>query len=220
MIKKGDFIEIDYVGRVKSTNQIFDLTDKKTAKENNMNIEKELKPIIICVGEKNLLKDIDNNLIGKEIGKEYEIDVKPENGFGKRDPRLMKLINVNVFKKSNIMPVPGLQVNIDGMLGTIRSFSGGRVIVDFNHPLADRELVYKIKIVREVKDVKEKLDACMKFMNLLDVKFTISLDNNQAKIIMEASLPDPLKEALKKKILELVPEIKSLELDTKKAVKK
>ncbi|MBS3155004.1 peptidylprolyl isomerase [Candidatus Woesearchaeota archaeon] len=220
MIKKGDFIEIDYVGRVKSTNQIFDLTDKKTAKENNMNIEKELKPIIICVGEKNLLKDIDNNLIGKEIGKEYEIDVKPENGFGKRDPRLMKLINVNVFKKSNIMPVPGLQVNIDGMLGTIRSFSGGRVIVDFNHPLADRELVYKIKIVREVKDVKEKLDACMKFMNLLDDKFTISLDNNQAKIIMEASLPDPLKEALKKKILELVPEIKSLELDTKKAVKK
>jgi len=220
MIKKGDFIEIDYVGRVKSTNQIFDLTDKKTAKENNMNIEKELKPIIICVGEKNLLKDIDNNLIGKEIGKEYEIDVKPENGFGKRDPRLMKLINVNVFKKSNIMPVPGLQVNIDGMLGTIRSFSGGRVIVDFNHPLADRELVYKIKIVREVKDVKEKLDACMKFMNLLDDKFTISLDNNQAKIIMEASLPDPLKEALKKKILELVPEIKSLELDTKKATKK
>ena len=220
MIKKGDFIEIDYVGRVKSTNQIFDLTDKKTAKENNMNIEKELKPIIICVGEKNLLKDIDNNLIGKEIGKEYEIDVKPENGFGKRDPRLMKLINVNVFKKSNIMPVPGLQVNIDGMLGTIRSFSGGRVIVDFNHPLADRELVYKIKIVREVKDVKEILDACMKFMNLLDDKFTISLDNNQAKIIMEASLPDPLKEALKKKILELVPEIKSLELDTKKATKK
>jgi len=220
MIKKGDFIEIDYVGRVKSTNQIFDLTDNKAAKENNLNIEKELKPIVICVGEKNLLKDIDNNLIGKEIGKDYEIDVKPENGFGKRDPRLMKLINVNVFKKSNIMPVPGLQVNIDGMLGTIRSFSGGRVIVDFNHPLADKELVYKIKIIREVKGVKEKLSACMKFMNLLDDKFSISLDNNKAKITLEANIPDPLKEALKKKILELVPEIKSLELDTKKAVKK
>src|SRR3989338_2057670 len=130
IIKKGDFIEIDYVGRIKDSNLIFDLTNKDEAKKNNLLDEKrEYSPVIICVGEKNLIRGVDDHLIGKEISKEYDFLIKPENGFGKRDPKLMKLINANIFKKSNIMPMPGLQVNIDGMLGTIRSFSGGRVIV-------------------------------------------------------------------------------------------
>ncbi|MBU0930098.1 MAG: FKBP-type peptidyl-prolyl cis-trans isomerase, partial [Nanoarchaeota archaeon] len=200
-IKKHDFIEIDYIGKVKSTDQIFDLTNKEIAEKNNIQMEHEYKPIIICVGEKNILKGIDDNLIDKEVGKEYEFTIKPEDGFGKRNPKLMKLINVNVFKKSNIMPMPGLQINIDGTLGTIRSFSGGRVIVDFNHPLADRELVYKVNILREVKDQKEKLTACMKFMNLTDDKFEIELNKDETIIRLKAHLDKTLKEMLEKKVL-------------------
>ncbi|MBU0962740.1 MAG: FKBP-type peptidyl-prolyl cis-trans isomerase [Nanoarchaeota archaeon] len=221
-IKKHDFIEIDYIGKVKSTDQIFDLTNKEIAEKNNIQMEHEYKPIIICVGEKNILKGIDDNLIDKEVGKEYEFTIKPEDGFGKRNPKLMKLINVNVFKKSNIMPMPGLQINIDGTLGTIRSFSGGRVIVDFNHPLADRELVYKVNILREVKDQKEKLTACMKFMNLTDDKFEIELNKDETIIRLKAHLDKTLKEMLEKKVLDLVPEVKKvkIELDIEKDIKK
>lgn len=217
-IKKHDFVEIDYVGKVKSTNQIFDLTDSKVAKENNIQIEREFKPIIICIGEKNILKGIDDHLIDKEIGKEYEFTIKPEDGFGKRDSKLMKLVNIAIFKQNNIMPIPGLQINIEGMLGTIRSVSGGRVIVDFNHPLSDKELVYKVNILRKVTDLKEKLDACMKFMNLNDDVFSVKLDKDEAKIILKINVQEPIKKALEKKILELVPEVKKLtiELDTKK----
>lgn len=218
-IKNGDFIEVDYMGKVKDSNQIFDLTNKEEAKKNNLFDEKrEYKPVIICIGEKNLIKGVDDQLVGKEISKEYDLTIKAEAGFGIRNPKLMKLVNANIFKKSNIMPVPGLQINIDGMLGTIRSFSGGRVIVDFNHPLADKELVYKIKILRKVTDAKEKLNACMKFMSLKDDMFTIDLKENKAKIHLKANLDPNLRELLKKKIQSLVPEIKNLEIevDTKK----
>lgn len=221
-IKNHDFVEIDYIGKVKSTNQIFDLTNEEVAKKNNIQSEREYKPIIICIGERNILKGIDDNLLDKDIGKEYEFTIKPEDAFGKRNPKLMKLVSVNVFKKSNLMPVPGLQINIDGALGTIRSFSGGRVIVDFNHPLADKELVYSVKILREVKDPKEKLTACMKFMSLNDDSFTIEINKDETIIKLKANLDKTLKEMLEKKILDLVPEVKKIkiELDTKKDIKK
>ena len=218
-IKKNDFIEIDYMGKIKDSNLIFDLTNENDAKKNNL-YQKDRKygPVIICVGEKNIIKGLDEQIIDKETGKEYEFVIKPEHGFGKRDQKLMKLINANIFRKSNIMPMPGLQVNIDGMLGTIRSFSGGRVIVDFNHPLADKELVYKVKILREITDTKEKLIACMKFTNLSEDMFSVDLKENKAKIVLKANLEAPLRELLKKKIQELVPAIKNLEIevDTKK----
>ena len=35
-IKKGDFIEMDFIGKIKETNDIFDLTNEKEAKANNL----------------------------------------------------------------------------------------------------------------------------------------------------------------------------------------
>ncbi|EFK97351.1 peptidylprolyl isomerase FKBP-type, partial [sediment metagenome] len=48
--------------------------------------------------------------------------------------------------KDSIRPMPGLPVNIDGMYGIIRTVAGGRVIVDFNHPLSGKEIVYNSKL--------------------------------------------------------------------------
>jgi len=140
-IKQKDFIEIDYTGKVKEDNVIFDTTDEKAAKENDIhNEEMTYGPVIICVGEKHVIKGLDDWIAGKEIG-EYDVDLKPEDAFGKKDAKLLKLIPTNVFLKQQISPMPGLQVNMDGVVGTIRSVSGGRIFVDFNHPLDRKSVV-------------------------------------------------------------------------------
>ena len=55
-------------------------------------------PIIVCLGEGQLLKGLEKELEGKEIGKEYTIELTPENALGKKDAKLIRLIPVSVFK--------------------------------------------------------------------------------------------------------------------------
>jgi hypothetical protein len=53
-------------------------------------------------------------------------------------------------------PVPGMPVELDGMPARIQTVAGGRVRVDFNHELAGKTLVFKVKVAGEAKTEKEK----------------------------------------------------------------
>ena len=50
-------------------------------------------------------------------------------------------------------------VNIDNTMGVIRSVSGGRVIVDFNHPLSSKSVHYDVEIIKIVEDKKAMLQG-------------------------------------------------------------
>jgi len=208
IVSKKDFIEIEYTGRLKEDNVIFDTTDEKVAKENKLESH-GYEPVVICVGEEQLLKGIDKNMEGKEIGKEYDIEIKPEDAFGNKNAKLIQLIPTSKFKKQNIQPMPGLQLNIDGMVGKIKTVSGGRTLVDFNHPLAGKELAYKIKINKKITDDKEKLQGYLKLsLGTKDIEAEIS--NNEAKVKLKNEIPKEAEERLKNKISELIPTIKKI----------
>ena len=205
-LKKGDFIEIEYTGKVKETGEIFDLTSEKEAKKHNLYNEKaSYGPVIICIGQGDLLKNLDEQLIGKDL-KKYTIDIPTEKAFGKKDPKLMKVVSVNIFKKQKISPFPGLRLNIDGIIGTVRSVSGGRIVMDFNHPLAGRNLTYEIKINKIITKSEEKLKG---FVALhLGKNTKIELKNNQAKIHLD--IPDKAKIEIEKRIKNTIKDIKKV----------
>ncbi len=205
-IKQGDFLEVEFVGRVKDTNDIFDLTNEKVAKEGNIyNKNFRYGARVICVGEGILTKGVENFLIGKEIG-EYKVELSAENAFGKKDPRLIKIVSLGIFKNSEVKPFPGLQLNLDGLLGTVRGVSGGRVIIDFNHPLAGRDIVYDIKVNKIVKDVKEKVYATLRFLTGQDIKFEIKENKLEIKTEFAKEVQDIVNEKIKK----LIPEVKEI----------
>lgn len=205
-LKKGDFIEIEYTGKVKETGEIFDLTSEEEAKKNNIyNPKAHYGPVIICIGQNDILKGLDTQLIGKEKG-EYTIEISPENGFGKKNPKLMKIVSTNIFKKQKIAPFPGLRLNMDGLLGTIRSVSGGRTIVDFNHPLAGRNLIYKIKINQLITKPEEKLRGFIQLHLGKSVKS--ELKDNCA--IIHIDLPEPVQKEIEKKLKNTIKEIKKV----------
>lgn len=208
-IKKKDFIELEYTGRLKENNLIFDTTDEKVAKENNIfSKEKTYHPIVICVGEGHILNGIDKNIEGKEFGK-YKIDLSAEDAFGKKDPKLMQLIQTNKFLQQGIRPVPGLQINMDGIIGTVRSVSGGRTIMDFNHPLAGKDIIYEVKINKFITDAKEKITAVLQRLLNLD-HVHVDLKDGKTKIGLHNNLPDEITKELSKKIIELC-EVKEVE---------
>ncbi len=207
-IKDKDFVEIEYTGKIKDLDQVFDTTNEKTAKKEGIYNEKmDYGPTIVCIGEKHLLPGLDNKIKGKETKKEYNFDLKPEEAFGKKSAKLLKLVPAKVFKQQQIQPVPGLEINVDGRPGIIRSVSGGRIIVDFNHPLASKDIDYKIKVNRIIKDPKEKLDALLKIeLNMKDLKTELK----DGKAIIKKDFPEELQKNIKKRILDLIPEIKEI----------
>ena len=218
-IKKHDLIELEYTGKTKEENIIFDTTDKDIAKENDLHTHQDFGPVVVCVGEQQVLPGLDKNLEGKETGKEYDFDIKPEDAFGKKDAKLIQLVPTSKFKKQNIHPQPGLQLNLDGMIGTIKTVSGGRTLVDFNHPLAGRELSYDVKINKMVNDDKEKVKAYLKLtFGIKDCE--VKIEEGNAKIEIKTELNEKVKEEINKKITELIQTIKKTEFVIKKEEKK
>jgi FKBP-type peptidyl-prolyl cis-trans isomerase 2 len=65
------------------------------------------------------------------------------------------------------------------------SVSGGRVSLDFNHPLAGKEIVYEVKINKQIKDLKEKVEAITEFLFRQPMKFEINEKDKKVKIKAE-----------------------------------
>ena len=180
-LKKKDFIEIEFTGRVKD-GEIFDSNIKEDLKK--MGSKAEAKPFIFALGEGMFLKGVDDFLISKDVG-EYEVELSPEKAFGDRQPKLVQMIPIKLFKEQNINPVQGIMFNFDGKIGKILTVSGGRVMVDFNNPVSGKEVIYKIKILRKIEDLNEKVKAFSEFLFRRELKFEIK----DKKIIIEVEKP-------------------------------
>ncbi len=168
-LNKKDFIEIEFTGKIKD-GEIFDSNIKKDLEKTNLNVKS--KPFIFCLGEGMFLKGIDDFLIGKDI-KEYKIELLPEKAFGNRDSKLVQMIPMKIFKEQKVNPVPGAMFNFDGKIAKVLTVSGGRIMVDFNHPLAGKTVIYNIKVLRKVDDLNEKAKTLIDFFTKKDFKFEI-----------------------------------------------
>jgi len=200
-IKKHDFVELEYTGRLKDGSEVFDTTDAKTAKEAKIFSNKtEYSPIVICIGEHQILKGIDEFLVGKDAGK-FTLELSADTAFGKKKSELVKMIPTSKFAEQGIKPVPGLRLNIDNYVGMVKTVSGGRTVVDFNHPLAGRDVVYDLKVNKIVTDKKVQIESLLRV--LLGVKVPVDVKEKKAIITFPAELPEQLKTELSKKLTEL-----------------
>jgi len=200
-IKKNDFIEISFTGMIKETKEVFDTTEESVAKSNNLHdTHSKYGSRVICVGHGFVLDGIDRQLVGKSAGK-YHFDVSPEEGFGKKDAKLIRMVPFKNFIANKINPAPGLQVNFDGSIGTVKTVGGGRVVVDFNHPLAGKELHYDVEIKREVSEKKEQVEALLKNIGFMRIKTTI--EGNKATVETVKTVPKELSDIILPKIKEL-----------------
>ncbi len=209
MIKKNDFVEIEYTGKTVDEGIIFDTTNAETAKENGLNQQNtKFGPKIVCVGENQVIPGLDKDIEGKEPEKEYSVQIPPEEGFGKKSAKNIQLVPTKQFHKQNINPVPGLQVNIDNQVGIVKTVTGGRTMVDFNHPLASKELVYDYKINKIITDTKQKVDSYL--MNSIGLPAQTSFGEEKLTITMKFELPEEAQKKIEEKLKEVIPEIKEI----------
>ncbi len=183
--KKGDFIELDFTASIKG-GSVFDTTKEEDAKKAGLLDDKrkhDFKPMQICIGERMVIKGLDDALIDKEIGKSYDIEIQPKDAFGKRNPKLIKTVPLSAFQQ---MPQPGMFVNVNGLIAKVITITGGRALIDLNNPLAGKIVIYKFKINKLIEDNSDKIKLLGKSfgldigeVNIQDKKVKIRVKNKK-----------------------------------------
>ena len=123
------------------------------------------------------IANVTDETYNRNIGKNYEIELNPEKAFGLRNASLIQRMPVKVFQEQKLNPVPGISFNFDGRMGKVLVVSGGRVMVDFNHPLSGKNVIYDIKVLEKVDDLNEKIKSLNEFFFRSDPKFTVKEEN-------------------------------------------
>jgi len=159
-LQKGDFIVIDYVAKVKETNEVFDTTKEDVAKKEHLFKEGEIyDPKLVVIGEGWVLKALDESLTTMELCKSCTLEISPEKGFGPRDPEKIKRVSIKQLYAKEINPVIGARIEFQGKKATVRSIGAGRVLLDFNPPLAGRTLIYETTVTKKLEKNEEKISA-------------------------------------------------------------
>lgn len=184
-VVKGEFVLIDYTTKIKETGELFDTTSAEEAKKGNIFKEgARYEPMLVVVGEGWVLKGLDDSLVGLEVEKPSTIEVPPEQAFGPRDPTKVRMIPASRFRRQNINPYPGAQIEVDGRPAVVRSVGAGRVQVDFNPPLAGKTLVYDLVVKRVLTEREDKVKALThrRILNVDLEKFKITLTDKEVTI--------------------------------------
>jgi peptidylprolyl isomerase len=159
-LQKGDFILIDYTAKVKETNEVFDTTNEETSKKERLHKEGEIyEPKLVVIGENWVLKALDESLTTMELGKTQTVEIPPKDAFGQRDPEKIRRVPLKQLTAKGTNPTIGMRIDYNGKTATIRSIGAGRVLLDFNPPLAGKTLVYDVTVNKKLETNEEKITA-------------------------------------------------------------
>ena len=102
------------------------------------------------VGDGTFIHTLEELLIGLELGTIAKLTLSPERAFGLSDPNNLQEMPRSDFSEEMALE-PGFVIGFttptgSEIPGTIREIDGEKVIVDFNHPLADATVMFTVTI--------------------------------------------------------------------------
>lgn len=216
IMNKGDFVRVDFTGRVAGTGEIFDLTQEDVArKEGIYNPKQKYQPIFIIIGARMAIPGVEKSLEAMQPGQVKEFVVPYREAYGPRNPKLIKIVPISNFFKQNIHPQPGMFAVIDNVQCRISAVSGGRVRVDFNNPLSGKDLQYRMKIVEHITRAEDKVRAMLDYYHMHDSHYS----NGTLEIITEKPLGPNLEKMISDTTKKWIPEVKSISFSVQEKAK-
>ena len=190
-VNKGDFIMVDMTGSSVETGEVFDTSSEETAQAEGLYEEgRTYGSRLVIVGDGYVLRGLDEKLPGTTFDEEVEIEIDPQDAFGERNPDDLETVPYRVLRSKGINPYVGAELEIDGRSAIVRSVGAGRVQVDYNHPLAGRKIVYKLKVVEHITDEKDIMRALLgrRFLGIETKEFKLKKTKKKLRI----GIPDQI----------------------------
>ena len=135
MIQIGNTVKVHYTGKLED-NQIFDSSVGR-------------QPIEFEVGAGQVIPGFENAVIGLQVGDKTEVIINPEQGYGPvREELIMSVprnqVPADVEEGAQLQGVgqDGQPFNV-----TVKSVNEETVVVDSNHPLSGKNMIFEIEVV-------------------------------------------------------------------------
>jgi peptidylprolyl isomerase len=120
------------------------------------------KPLEFMVGTGRLIPTLEKALIGLKVGDKKKVEVKAADAYGEYDKSAVQEVPKTQFPKDLAITV-GEHYRVQTPQGpitvTITAVKDKTVTVDFNHPLAGKDLTFDIEIVKIRDATKEEIAA-------------------------------------------------------------
>lgn len=186
-LQKGAYVLLDYTVVDKDGNKVVETTMEEKAKEAGIYRPDEVyEPRLIIIGETKLFEPLEQALLNADEGQEITVEVPPDKAFGQRDPKNIRVISIREFYRYGKLPKVGDIVEVNNQQARVVSITGGRVTLDFNHPLAGKTLVVTAKVVKKLEALPDRIKYMIKQyiprIELDKVTVDISQDNSVVTI--------------------------------------
>lgn len=154
IIEKNSVVSVNYLLSLKETGEKVE----ETSKEN---------PFVFIFGTGGLLEDFEGNLQGKKIGDSFDFYVEHKRGYGVRDEQHLVMIPIEAFlgedgtfDKENVkigVTLPMVDNEGNRLYGQVMEITPENVKMDFNHPLAGKDLHFKGEVLEVRKATEDEL---------------------------------------------------------------
>ncbi|MFX0023139.1 MAG: helix-hairpin-helix domain-containing protein [Candidatus Hermodarchaeota archaeon] len=171
-VEEGDFVLVKITARTQK-GTIFRVSSEEDARKAGIYDEQKAKqgyytPEFVIVGKPGFLNEgLTETIKEMNFFEKKSVRIPPTKAFGKRDPQKIERIGIAKFRKLNEGKNPEIgkefvkQSQGQVQRGTVTNVVQGRVIVDYNHPLAGQSIDYNLKIIDKIEDFNEKIEYFM-----------------------------------------------------------
>lgn len=111
---------------------------------------KGAEPLEFIIGKGQIIPGLENALVGMSKGESGDIMVSAADAYGDVNPEAMQTLPIEQFDGVDL--VEGMTLYGQGEDGqtvqvTVKSFDEKEVNVDFNHPLAGKDLMFSVTVL-------------------------------------------------------------------------
>jgi len=139
---------------IKAENSVvgIEYTLTEAGKNEILDSNKGAMPLEFITGKGHIIPGLEKALVGMSEGESADILVKAEEAYGVRDENAVQTLPKEQFE--GIELEKGMQLYGQGQQGetiqvTVVDFDDESVTVDFNHPLAGKDLMFNVTVVSQ-----------------------------------------------------------------------
>lgn len=168
-VEEGDFVLLKMTAKTQK-GKIFRVSSEEDAKKAGIYEEEKAKqgyysPEFVIVGKPGFLNEgLTETLKDMKFFEKKSVRIPPTKAFGKRDPQKIERIGIAKFRKLNDGKNPEYGqdfTNKKGQRGSVTNILQGKVIIDYNHPLAGQSIDYNLEIIDKIDEFSDKIEHFM-----------------------------------------------------------
>ncbi len=133
----------------------YELKDSKTGETIDSNIGKE--PLEYIGGKNQIIPGLESEVSKMSVGDKADITILAKDGYGELNPKAVQTLPREQFAGIDLqvgMPLYGQGENGETVQVVVKSFDDEKVVVDFNHPLAGKDLLFTVSLI-DVRDATQ-----------------------------------------------------------------